>query len=687
MLHAKYAILALLLAQTGMLLSGDAVAPLTEAEKKAEEQKLIAVLQGNSDGFDKDVACRRLAAIGSKDAVPALAALLGDPNIYDVVRYGLENIPDPSVDDAFRAALGKLQGKQQVAVLRSIGKRRDTKAVDDLAKLLGKADVDVASAAAVALGQIGDANAAKQLLQALSAAPAAVRPAVGEGCLTITDALLAEGKREEAKALADAVRATQDAPAQVRSGGLRAAVLAREAAGVPLITEALRGNDREMIRCALRVARQLPGTDATKALTAELGNVPTDKRVLLIYAIGDRRDPAALQGIFEEVKAGEKAVRAAALRILAQIADAGAVPVLISSCLEADADVAQAAKATLAGLRGKEVDAVMLAALEKDDPRTRRLAVDIVGERRLAAATPALIKATEDANKDIRIAALRVLGELGGQGTSAALFKAADEGDKDIRSAAVKSLGLIAGADDLDKLIAMLVKQKEAPEIQSVESALGLVLARIPEKQSCSDKLLAPLAQAAPPAKCALLRTLRATPTPKALETVRAATKDADNDVKETAVRTLCGWQEPEAAPEMLEMAKSAANPTHKILALRGYIGLISNPGLAAAKKLEMCKEAAALTERDDDKKLLLAALGTVRSAEALKMVTPHFAGATRNEACVAALSIGEAILQTNAGEVADAMKEVVDVLQNRDLKRRATDLLNRANQKAGKKK
>ena len=683
MFRVRLAILAVLLAQTGLLFAGE-TAPLTDAEKKAEEQKLIAVLTGNAEGYDKDVACRRLAVIGSKDAVPALAALLADPNIYDVARYGLENIPDPAVDEALRAALGKVQGKQLVAVCRSIGKRRDAKAADELAKLLGNADVDVASAAALALGQIGDANATKILQQALTGAPAAVRPAVGEGCLTITDGLLAAGKRDEAAAIADRVRAAE-MPPHIRSGALRAAVLARQAAGVPLIIEALKGEDKELIRMALTCARQLPGPDATKALAAELSSVATDKRVLLVYAVGDRRDPAALPAILEQVKGGEAVVRAAALRILGQISDASAVPVLLAAAVDPDEAISRSAKATLAGLRGKEVDAAILAALDKGNPVTQRLALEIIGERRIASATPALIKAADDVNKDIRITAMRVLSDLGGPGAVAALFKTADDADKDIRGAAVKALGALAGAEDLDKLLAILVKQKDAQELQTAEAAVGSVIARIPEKQACAEKLLAPLAQAEAPVKCALLRTLRATPSLKALETVRTATKDANNDVKETAIRTLCGWQGPEAASEMLEMAKGSANATHKILALRGYLGLVADKSIPADKKLAMCKEAAALATRDDDKKLLLGALANVPALEALNMAVPLFDGVTRNEAAAAAISIGDQIVQQNPAEVAAAMKTAVDVLQNRDLKRRANDLLNRA--KAVKKK
>ena len=60
----------------------------------------------------------RLAMVGTKDAVPALAALLPDPQFSHYARFGLVPIPDPSVDDALRGALKTLKGKLLVGVDR-----------------------------------------------------------------------------------------------------------------------------------------------------------------------------------------------------------------------------------------------------------------------------------------------------------------------------------------------------------------------------------------------------------------------------------------------------------------------------------------------------------------------------------------------------------------------------------------
>ena len=104
--------------------------------------------------YAKAIACQQLAVGGGTSAVPALAALLADPHLSHYARFGLEPIPDPSVDEALRAALGKVKGKLLVGVINSIGHRKDAKALNALAKLLHHADSEVARAAHAALARI-----------------------------------------------------------------------------------------------------------------------------------------------------------------------------------------------------------------------------------------------------------------------------------------------------------------------------------------------------------------------------------------------------------------------------------------------------------------------------------------------------------------------------------------------------
>ena len=95
-----------------------------------------------------------MAVVGDRTAVPAIAPLLADEHLAVYARFALEPLPDPSADDALRAALPKLNGNLLVGVVNSIGRRRDKKAIGALEKLRHHANVEVCRAADVALARI-----------------------------------------------------------------------------------------------------------------------------------------------------------------------------------------------------------------------------------------------------------------------------------------------------------------------------------------------------------------------------------------------------------------------------------------------------------------------------------------------------------------------------------------------------
>ena len=61
-----------------------------------ELNRLHAVVQSDASSFDKTVACKRLAVIGTKESVPILASLLSNEELSHAARLGLEAIPDPA---------------------------------------------------------------------------------------------------------------------------------------------------------------------------------------------------------------------------------------------------------------------------------------------------------------------------------------------------------------------------------------------------------------------------------------------------------------------------------------------------------------------------------------------------------------------------------------------------------------
>ncbi len=117
--------------------------------------ELAAILTDpGADDFRKAKACQRLAVVGDDAAVPAIAALLGNSTLSHYARTALEPYPGAAASEALREALGRLDGDLLIGVINSIGRRKDPRALDALAKLRRSDDQDISQAAEAALGRI-----------------------------------------------------------------------------------------------------------------------------------------------------------------------------------------------------------------------------------------------------------------------------------------------------------------------------------------------------------------------------------------------------------------------------------------------------------------------------------------------------------------------------------------------------
>ncbi|MHB8953659.1 MAG: HEAT repeat domain-containing protein [Pirellulaceae bacterium] len=612
-----------------------------------KETQLIAVLESDAPPADKAITCKQLAVHGTKNAVPALAKLLPNAELASWSRIALEAIPDPAADAALREAMGQVQGRLLVGVLNSIGVRRDLQAVDGLAQRLTDADPEVASAAAIALGQIGDAAAAKILEQALATAPAAVRSSVAEGCIYSAEQFLAGDNAAEAVRLYDLVRAAE-VPQQRIMEATRGAIVARRADGIPLLVEQLKSDDKSCFAIGLSTARELSGSDVTAALLAEMPNLAPERQALVMVALSDRGDASALPAVLQAAKSGPVAVRIAALRVLPRLGDVSCVPTLLDVAAEDDAELVQAAKESLQGLSGDDIDAELTARLDRADTPAREALIAVVGDRRIGAAVPALLKAAEDS-------------------------------DAKIRSAALTALGSTVEAGDLSILVVRVVKPLQPEDADAAKKALLTACVRMPDREACAEHLVNAMAHAPLAAKCTFAEILGAMGGPRALGALAEAAKTGSPELKDTASQRLGAWMTVDAGPVLLDVARNVTEDKYKIRALRGYIR-IARQFAVGDQRVEMCRPALELCQRPDEKKLVLEVLQQNPSAQGLALAASLLKdAAVKSEASQVAVAIAEKVVQADPAAVADAMKHVIAAGGNLDAVSKAKTLAEQA--------
>jgi len=600
------------------------------AARSQEVGGLIATLQSaEAAEYDKVLACHRLAVVGTPEAVPALAALLSDEKLAHMARYALEAMPDPTVDDALRAALGQLKGPLQLGVINSIGVRRDAKAVDGLIPLLSDPDPEVVMAAAAALGRIGTPKCATALQTALARAQATTRPALGDACLVYAERLVAQNQKREATALYDLLL-TMDLPVPLHMAAMRGTLLTQGSAGVPLLVEQLKSPSAGMVAIALNVARELQGTDVTQALAAELGALPEEKQALLLVALGDRGDKAALPAVLASAESGSPGTRVASLHVLARLGDVSSVPLLLACASDPDPDVAQAAQATLAMLPGVPVDNALLACLGSGENRVRLVAIEAVAQRRLSSAVLELSRAASDPDAGVRVAALNALGAT-------------------------------VGLTDLALLTEALVQAASREEISAANAALEEAGLRIQDKAAIAEELLAVLPQAGPEARGFLMFQLAQVGGANSLQAVCKGTQDPDGAVRAKAVRALADWPDAAAVPKLAEIVRATPDGMLRSIAFRGYVRLVRESEAAADEKVRLLEQAAALASDTQDRRIVLSALGETYSLDSLRLVASYLSDPElADEVGAAAVKLSVKLGARHKDELSPVLREVL---------------------------
>ena len=620
------------------------------AERAKLVKRLTQMLAGGTSLDGKRFICRQLSIAGTAETVPALAAILLDKDLSDMARYGLERISDPAALAAMRTALAKAAGKQKVGLINSLGARRDAESTAAISAALGDADAQIAEAAAAALGKIGTADAAKALMDARNRVKGDVKATVTDSLLLCADKLAAAKKGDETAAVIYQLMFKPTEPKHIRTAALRGIMAAGGEQATSIITEILSGTDAEMQASALRFLREVSGPESAKTVATLLPKCPVATQALLLDDLATRGDPVTLPAAAGMLKSPDAGVRLSAIRAVGRLGDASVLPALVALAAgPAGAEQDEARKA-LDRLPAANVNDAMLQQAKQGAPAARAEIIRSLGVRHVAPATPVVLAAASDTDASVRVAALA-------------------------------ALDILADEKSAPDLVALVVKAKDDKDRQAAETALGSLCSRAANKDACVGPILAATDKAELPAKSALIRALGRAGGAKALAAVLKLTKDPNAEVQDAAIRSLAGWSDVGAAADLLEIAKTAAKPTHQVLALRGYVRLAGLPDVPTAQKLKMFADAMAATKRPDEKKLVLGGLGEMKDVGALKMVAACLdEPAVQADAAPVAVKIAKALGNSSKKDVTEAMTKVVAVAkEGSNVRKDAEDLLKQA--------
>jgi HEAT repeat protein len=619
------------------LLVAGLLALLMPSARADQEQDLISILKSDVAWTQKCDACQKLRIIGSVKSVPALATLLVEERVSHAARYALEGMPFPEAGAALREALSKTSGPVKAGIIDSLGWRRDATAVSSLTKALSDGDPTVAAAAAGALGRLGGKEAIAALSAARTEAPPAAQPAVLDGLLRCADQLLDTG---DAKGAALLYRTLLN-PKPVDPIGVaawRGLVIADRGERAELVTKALGSREEPHHIAALKLLRELNDADVLEACIRQWATMPADSQLAVLDARlklgGD-----VLPLVNRASQNPDLTVRVAAWQALANCGAPASVLALSRAAASGEPAERDAARDTLARVRG---------------PGVRE----------------AMVKQLASAETQEKVELLRAFGERGDSDAAQVLLDAAAEVPA-VRLAALEALGKIASQDTAAPLLGLAARSKSESECEPVLGALYAVCRSSPNKEQATAVLLASMKPLSPAERRLVLPVLSELGTHAAMDAALAATREQDIELRKQAVRVLAQWPNPAPAASLLQLATNT-DPVLQVLAVRGCIDLA---GLEPdySKRLALLQNVLSQCSRSDEKRQALSQLGQVPTPDALHTALGYLGESeVADEAGLAALMIAEKLAGSDPKLAAETADKVLARCNTADIVKRA---------------
>jgi len=413
---------------------------------------------------------------------------------------------------------------------------------------------------------------------------------------------------------------------------------------VQMVVELVSDADRDMRALGLQQIREeVPGEAATKTFADLLPKLSPDAQADLLAALGDRGDPAARDAVLAALNSDNEQVRAAAILAVGSLGGADDVS-LLAEKTAADSELEQAAAAgALVRLRGEEVDAALIAALDDTPPTVHAALLGVLARRNAKEALPNVLESASAEEPDVRIAAL-------------------------------SALRLLAEKEHAASVADLVKAAKSDAERRRAKLALLAVCTR--GKEACVEPVAAAMTDAGPAAKAVLLDALARAGGGAALAkiTEAAVSDETDAAVRDEAVRLLAGWPDRQAAEPLEVIVQESDDQRHRIVAYRGLVRLAADSEPADVASLENLLGEA---PRQQEKILVVGALGNVATAEALALVRPLIDdGDLSEEAVLAAVSIAEKMEGGPEDAVREAMQAVLAKTDDELTKERAQKVI-----------
>jgi HEAT repeat protein len=619
------------------------------------ESRILKTLQSNATLAGKQHLCKKIIVVGSEASIPVLAQMLLNPETTDMARYALEVMPAPQADSALRLALPVMTGDYKCGIINSLGRRGDAQAVPLLAPLLADNDSNIVTAAIAALGDIATPEAESVLKNSMGKfQDQTARQRALDAYLKYADHYASANNTEKASTIYRELIQPKY-PQPIRVAALHGLITLSREEGIDLVNTILRGSDTSLKLAVMGLIPDLPRIENVRELHDSFKGLNASLKVSFLAGVKTRRDVSFLPLVKQAVLDEEQDVRVAALDALAAVGDAASVRLLAQTAAEKVDPEQKTARESLYLLNAQNVDQTIIQQIPtaKDDIKIELIYA--VGERRIGTAAQILFTLAQDENPKIRMAVYR-------------------------------ALALVAKPDKMPLLVDYLVNSQRNSERKELERAL----VTLAQKMDAEENKTAPIVEVLPAVtdkdiKASFFMVLGRIGEKRSLPLLRDALGDADLDLRGAAIRALSEWPNATPKDDLLQVARTTETPAHKVLALRGYIDLLSNlpDDISQEEKTSLYRQVFDLEPAPQELQRALSGLMRVGGVDALELAAKYLDHVeVKEEAAITVTRLAWSTARDDPEKTITYLEKVLAVAENERTREMAQNMLDRMEQR-----
>ncbi len=389
------------------------------AKQEKLSKQLIGILpQCSIDG--KRFIARQLVVIATPSVISGIEPLLKDKETIDLGCRILEQIPEKEATQALLNALKRdgITEDDKISFINSLGRRKDNLAIGELSKYLDDSSSKVQNSAIIALGSIGGKEAGNILWNWAKNKSMTDNSEVQSALLKIASRLVEDSQGKDTALEIYSSLFSDDKTTSINKGyALRGLVQLKGKDALNEVWQSVYSEDTILSSTGIDLLKDPTFSEdlILEKCVNSLKIASPRIQLGLLEVIASRKMKEAVLQVLALVEKSEGEVKTSAIQCLGQMGDNRAIEPLINIVLNNSREIREIAKDALIKLDSPDGNKYLMEKIQKGSPEVKKLAVELITERRAIEAKGIMKDAIAKNDKDIIEGALNYLAVLGNE--------------------------------------------------------------------------------------------------------------------------------------------------------------------------------------------------------------------------------------------------------------------------------